>query len=159
MVEVLYTYLINEGLGEECFYRLLHLVGAIPDSIFYGDDNRLVRNTDIAFNNRLQADLEKALGDTLQIAATITLADLYSYKVDGMIALFKTIDSEWYCCLFVPYRESELKIFDEKMPRRYIIDEISARIGHYLKSADIDNCFIIGYKDPRESQWKGVHHV
>jgi len=50
----------------------------------------------------------------------------------------------------VPYRESELKIFDDRMPRGYIIDEISAQIGHYLKSADIDNCFIIGYRDPRE---------
>jgi hypothetical protein len=109
-----------------------------------------VRNTDTAFNNRLQTDLQKALGDTLQIAATITLDDLYSYTVEGTMALFKTPDSQWYCCLFVPYISSELLLFDDRMPRRYIVDEISARIGHYLRSADIDNCFIIGYRDPRE---------
>ena len=150
MVDVTYTYSIKEGLGRDFLLRLLNLVEDIPDSIFYGDGGRLVRNTDMAFNNRLQADLQKALGDTLQIVATIELADLYSYKVEGSMALFKTPDSQWFCCLFVPYISSELLLFDEKMPRRYIVDEISARIGHYLKSADIDNCFIIGYRDPRE---------
>ena len=149
MVDVTYTYSIKEGLGDDFLLRLLNLVEAIPDSIFYGKGN-LVRNTDMAFNNKLQDDLKKALGDTLQIVATIELADLYSYTVDGSIALFKTPDSKWYCCLFVPYRESELKLYDENIPRGYIIEEISARIGHYLKSADIDNAFIIGYRDPRD---------
>ena len=66
------------------------------------------------------------------------------------MALFKTADSEWFCCLFVPYKESELKLYDENIPRGYIVEEISARIGHYLKSADIDNTFIIGYGEPRQ---------
>jgi len=151
MVEVLYTHIINEGLGEDFLLRLLNLVEAIPDSVFY-DKGVLVRDTYMAFNNRLQADLQKALGDTLQHTATIALADLYSYEVEGVIALFKTTDTKSYCCLFVPYRESELKLYDESIPRGYIIEEISARIGHHLKSADIDNCFIIGYQEPRKPQ-------
>ena len=160
MVKVLYKHSINEGLGEDFLPRLLNLVEAIPDSVFYSDTGRRVRNTEMAFNNRLQADLQKALGDTLQHTATITLADLYSYEVEGVIALFKTTDTKSYCCLFVPYRESELKLYDENIPRGYIIEEITARIGHYLKSANIDNCFIVGYRDPREPrELKGIRHV
>ena len=149
MVDVLYTHSINGSLGDDFILRLIHLVEVIPESVFY--DKRILRHdTDSAFNERIEAILKNELADALQIVATITLADLYSYKVEGMIALFKTIDSEWYCCLFVPYRESELKLYDERIPRGYIVEEISARIGHYLKSAKIDNCFIIGYRDPRE---------
>ncbi|MFA5375538.1 MAG: hypothetical protein WC455_07275 [Dehalococcoidia bacterium] len=148
MVEVLYTHLINESLGDDFLPRLLNLVESIPDSVFYSG-GAIVKHTDIAFNAKLQTELKNVFGDTLKIAATIELADLYSNPVEGVIALFHP-DTRWFCCLFVPYRESELKLYDENIPRGYIIDEISARIGHYLKSADIDNCFIIGYRDPRE---------
>ena len=158
MVDVVYTHTINEGLGDDLLLRLIALVEAVPDSIFYGK-GALVRDTDSAFNKRLQDELQKALGDTLQIVATIALDDLYSYRIEGSMALFKTPDSQWYCCLFVPYISSELLLFDEKMPRRYIVEEISARIGHYLKSADIDNCFIIGYRDPREPKRPKAEHT
>lgn len=133
MADISYTHSINENPGADLMLKLIKTVEGIDTE---GGD----------INGKLQAELHKEFGDILKDAHPVPIGDIYPYQVEMLMALFQTADNQWYGCMFLPYTEEDLTIYDESIPRGYMIDEITAKLAHHLKNAKIDNFFIIGYE-------------
>jgi hypothetical protein len=133
MADISYTHSINENPGADLMLQLIKTVEGI-DTEGGG------------FNLKLQTALQEEFGAILKDAHPVPIDDLYPYKVEMLMTLFQTPDAKWCGCMFLPYTEEDLTIYDESIPRGYMIEEITAKLAQYLNNAKIDNFFIIGYE-------------